>query len=56
MKLIGYFKNFILLIGFFIVLNSCKTTKPSCDAYGYVNHDNNTLNSDILIQYDQHQD
>lgn len=39
----------ILLIITLLVVTSCKTSKASCDAYGSVNHENNTLNNDTLV-------
>ena len=39
----------ILLIITLLVITSCKTSKASCDAYGSVNHENSTLNSDTLV-------
>jgi len=39
----------ILLIITLLVITSCKTSKASCDAYGSVNHENNTLNNDTLV-------
>jgi hypothetical protein len=39
----------ILLIITLLVITSCKSSKASCDAYGSVNHENNTLNSDTLV-------
>jgi hypothetical protein len=58
MKLIDYYKNkiFLILIGLCLIICSCKTSKASCDAYGTTNHENNTSNSDILVQHAQHQD
>jgi hypothetical protein len=46
----------IILIGFLVfIVFSCKTSKASCDAYGYVNHDNNTLNTNTQVLYPKHQ-
>ncbi len=39
----------ILLIITLLVITSCKSSKASCDAYGSVNHGNNTSNSDTLV-------
>jgi hypothetical protein len=39
----------ILLIITLLVITSCKSSKASCEAYGSVNHENNTLNSDTLV-------
>jgi hypothetical protein len=38
----------IILIITLLVITSCKSSKTSCDAYGSVNHENDTLNSDTL--------
>lgn len=46
----------IILIGLlFFTVVSCKTTKPSCDAYGKVNLDNNTLNKNTQVLCLKHQ-
>jgi len=39
----------ILLIITLLVITSCKSSKASCEAYGSVNHENNTLKSDTLV-------
>lgn len=39
----------ILLIITLLVITSCKSSKASCDAYGSINHENNTLNNDTLV-------
>ena len=39
----------ILLIITLLVITSCKSSKASCEAYGSVNHENNTLNSDTIV-------
>ena len=39
----------ILLIITLLVITSCKSSKASCDAYGSVNHENNTLSNDTLV-------
>jgi hypothetical protein len=44
----------ILLIITLLVITSCKTSKTSCDAYGSVNHDNNTLSNDTPVVYQKH--
>jgi hypothetical protein len=41
----------ILILLLLTIVCSCKTTKPSCDAYGKTNPDKNTLNSDIPIGF-----
>jgi hypothetical protein len=44
-------KKLILILISVILLNSCKTSKASCDAYGKINHDNNTLSSDSVSEH-----
>ena len=44
-------KKILLVLSLITVLISCKTTKSSCDAYGKINHDKSTLNSDIVSQH-----
>ena len=44
----------ILLIITLLVITSCKSSKASCEAYGSVNHENNTLNSDTQVLYQKH--
>jgi hypothetical protein len=38
----------ILIIFTLLVITSCKSSKAGCEAYGSVNHENDTLNSDTL--------
>lgn len=39
----------ILLILTLLVITSCKSSKASCEAYGSVNHENNTLSNDTVV-------
>lgn len=39
----------ILIIFTLLVVTSCKSSKASCEAYGSVNHENNTLSNDTLV-------
>jgi hypothetical protein len=47
-------KKLILIGILFLTVVSCKTSKTSCDAYGSVNHDNNTLSNDTPVVYQKH--
>lgn len=44
-------KKILLVLSLITVLISCKSTKPSCDAYGKINHDKNTLNNDSVSEH-----
>lgn len=47
-------KKLILIGILFLTIVYCKTSKTSCDAYGSVNHDNNTSNSDTQVVNQKH--